>query len=516
MRLRELLAAPDLRLRALAGTDRLDRDVRAVFTTDLLDPRRYLGGGELVLTGLVWRRGPADSERFVEALAECGVAAVGAGDAALGTVPDDLVAACERRGLPLLEIPLDVSFAAVDARVAGRLRGERESRLADTLGMHRRLVAALAEGHGLRALVDLFATETGVTVRVLTCSGRQVAGTRPLPASTVDLLCHAFLTSARLPAVVTTGDGDSYSVLGAGASHAPRVSRWFLACTGDADGWPEQTRESLGGLATVAVLERQRGEEGARLRGLLAGQLLDPASTGATPVSAHGRLRDIGMDPAGRLAVATATVPSGDPAIAELVLGDLAGPESAVTRTGDQALALVPADDNAELVATWRRGVRRLSAAAAGEHIAIGLSAATTADALRGAVAEARFARGLAALDASAPALVTSAEVDSHTMLLATVPEDARRAFADRVLGPVVGYDANHDAGLMVTLDAFLAASGSWSRCAERLHLHVNTVRYRIRRVEELTGRDMSDMNDRVDVLLALRATRDLGECHGA
>lgn len=511
MRLHDLLAVPDLRLRALAGTDRLDRDVRAVFITDLLDPRRYLGGGELVLTGMVWRRSPRDAERFVAALAERGVAALAAGDAALGTVPDDLVTACERRGLPLLEVPLDVSFAAVDARVAGRLRSERESRLADTLGMHRRLVAALAEGQGLRALVDLFATETGVTVRVLTCSGRQVAGTQPLPAPTVDLLCHGFLTSARLPTVVGNGDGESYSVLGAGASHAPRVSRWFLACTGNADEWPEQTRESLGGLATVAVLERQRGEEGARLRGLLAGQLLDPTPTGAAPVSAGARLRDIGMDPAGRLAVAAATVRSGDLATAELVLGDLAGPEAAATSTGDQALALVPVDDYATLVATWRSGLRRLSAAAAGEHIAVGLSAATTVDALRGAVAEARFARGLAAMDASAPALVTSAEIDSHAALLATVPEDVRRAFADRVLGAVVAYDAHHEAGLRVTLEAFLEASGSWSRCAERLHLHVNTVRYRIGRVEDLTGRDMSDTNDRVDVLLALRAARDLG-----
>ena len=48
--------------------------------------------------------------------------------------------------------------------------------------------------------------------------------------------------------------------------------------------------------------------------------------------------------------------------------------------------------------------------------------------------------------------------------------------------------------------------SGSWSRTAEALHLHVNTVRYRIGRVEELTGRDLSSLEDRVDVFLALRS----------
>ena len=56
------------------------------------------------------------------------------------------------------------------------------------------------------------------------------------------------------------------------------------------------------------------------------------------------------------------------------------------------------------------------------------------------------------------------------------------------------------------TLEAFLDCSGSWSRSAQRLHLHVNTVRYRIGRVEELTGRNLAELADRVDVYLALRS----------
>jgi DNA-binding PucR family transcriptional regulator len=74
------------------------------------------------------------------------------------------------------------------------------------------------------------------------------------------------------------------------------------------------------------------------------------------------------------------------------------------------------------------------------------------------------------------------------------------------VLNAVLDYDAAHQAGLRETLEAFLDCSGSWSRTAQRLHLHVNTVRYRIGRVEELTGRDLSRLEDRVDVFLALRS----------
>jgi hypothetical protein len=100
--LRALAEMPELRLRVLVGEDALDRTVDGVYTTDLLDPRRYLSGGEIVLTGLMWRRRPADSEAFVAAVTAAGAMALAAGDAALGSVPGDLVAACRRHRLPLL------------------------------------------------------------------------------------------------------------------------------------------------------------------------------------------------------------------------------------------------------------------------------------------------------------------------------------------------------------------------------------------------------------------------------
>lgn len=79
MRLRALLDTDALGLRLLGGGDELDRTVRGVMTTDLRDPSRYLSGGELVLTGLAWRRDAADSEPFVRLLAGAGVTALAAG-----------------------------------------------------------------------------------------------------------------------------------------------------------------------------------------------------------------------------------------------------------------------------------------------------------------------------------------------------------------------------------------------------------------------------------------------------
>ena len=97
--------------------------------------------------------------------------------------------------------------------------------------------------------------------------------------------------------------------------------------------------------------------------------------------------------------------------------------------------------------------------------------------------------------------------VDSHERLLESVPTLVLRSFTERLLGPLADYDARHSAELLPTLRSFLACDGSWSACASRMYVHVNTVRYRIGRIEALTGRDLSALPDRVDFFLALRGT---------
>jgi DNA-binding PucR family transcriptional regulator len=127
--------------------------------------------------------------------------------------------------------------------------------------------------------------------------------------------------------------------------------------------------------------------------------------------------------------------------------------------------------------------------------------------ALPGALHEAGSARRLAALraDTGAVSVLSSDQVASHELLLATVPPGVLRSFRERMLDPLLDYDASHRAELLPTLREFLACSGSWNACAARMYVHVNTVRYRIRRIEELTGRDLSSLDDQVDFFLALR-----------
>ena len=143
MLLRDLLEVPELRLRLLVGEpDELSRPVRRIYTTDLPDPARYLSGGELVISGMVWRHDPADSERFAGA----GAAALAAGEALFPEVPADVVAACRRHGLVLLAVPEEVSFAALTEHVVGQLSAARSDRLAARLGRQRQLLSAVAGG----------------------------------------------------------------------------------------------------------------------------------------------------------------------------------------------------------------------------------------------------------------------------------------------------------------------------------------------------------------------------------
>ena len=89
-----------------------------------------------------------------------------------------------------------------------------------------------------------------------------------------------------------------------------------------------------------------------------------------------------------------------------------------------------------------------------------------------------------------------------------TDPE-ALRAFADAILAPLDAYDERHGGDLTTSLQAFLRHNARWEAASGELFVHRHTLRYRMRKVEELTGRDLTNSFDRMEFWLALRS-RDL------
>jgi DNA-binding PucR family transcriptional regulator len=92
-------------------------------------------------------------------------------------------------------------------------------------------------------------------------------------------------------------------------------------------------------------------------------------------------------------------------------------------------------------------------------------------------------------------------------VLLASAP-DAAVAVARRILGPVLALPAAECNLLVATLTAWFAEQGATSQAADRLHVHRNTVRYRLRRIEELTGRGLTQPSGIAELHLALEAAR--------
>ncbi|MFD0343160.1 PucR family transcriptional regulator [Streptomyces sp. NPDC127117] len=581
MRLRALLETDALGLRLLGGEDELDRSVRGVMTTDLRDPSRYLSGGELVLTGLAWRRDAADSEPFVRILAGAGVAGLAAGEAELGDIPADLVEACARHRLPLFAVHETVAFATITEHVVRQVSGERAGDLAAVVDRHRRLMTSGPAGGGPEVVLDLLGTDLDLHAWVLSPTGRQIAGAGetslpgPVGAALAGHHLAATRTGRRAPHRATV-DGTAYSLFpirntGRGALPASRdvresvLSDWLLAVEADASDWPPARLDLLQGVTQLIAVERDRRDAARTVRRRLAQEVLELVQTGAPPAEIAARLRVAapvllpGLGSAPHWQVVVARVDWGDvegraaggapagsgasgsgiaggpvaQALLEEILVDpaVSGPDSAdriaVAHTGEEAVALVPLPavgapapaqdgeraegldkDPALHADVLLAAVREpLSAGLADDgRLTLGVSAAVhSPEGLRGALEEARHARRVAAARPGRVCAAGHHELASHVLLLPFVPDDVRRAFTARLLDPLRDYDRRHRAELIPTLETFLDCDGSWTRCAARLHLHVNTLRYRVGRIEQLTGRDLSRLEDKLDFFLALR-----------
>ncbi|MFI6560111.1 PucR family transcriptional regulator [Streptomyces sp. NPDC050534] len=555
MRLRALLDTDALGLRLLGGEDELDRTVRGVMTTDLRDPSRYLSGGELVLTGLAWRRDADDSEPFVRILAQAGVAALAAGEAELGAVPGDLVAACVRHRLPLFAVDESVAFATITEHVVRQVSGERAGDLAAVVDRHRRMMTSGPTGGGPDVVLDLLGSDLDLRAWVLSPTGRLIAGPKVAgPGMPADLCAElaaehlaAVRTGRRGPHRVTLGPA-TYSLFpirsSGRAAQAGRdvretvLSDWLLAVEADAGDWPAERLDLLQGVTQLISVERDRRDAARTVRRRLAQEVLELVQSGAAPAEIAARLRvaapvllpGLGAAPHWQVVVARvewagSDVEAGPVAqslLEEILVDPLAtGPEPsdriAVAHTGDEAIALLPLPavsaehDGSEagiLADTLLESVRDPLSAGLDEdgQVTLGVSAAVhSAEGLRGALEEARHARRVAAARPGRVCAAGHQELASHVLLLPFVPDDVRRAFTARLLDPLRDYDRRHRAELIPTLEAFLDCDGSWTRCAARLHLHVNTLRYRVGRIEQLTSRDLSRLEDKLDFFLALR-----------
>ncbi|MFF8898931.1 PucR family transcriptional regulator [Streptomyces lydicus] len=515
LRISDLLARSDLALSVTYDVPPrlLDRTIEAATVSDLPVPGKWLQGGELLMTiGLLLPSDPAACRAYVREVTEGGAACLALG---LGQglpyqeAPAPLVAAAEEAGLPLLTVPDEVPFIAVTKAVFDARADEQREVLHRAFATQRRLTAAAA-GDGLRPMLAEWTAATGVGAAVLDPLGRLLAtGDRAQhtpPPQARDLVERVAARGLRGSASSTAG-GQQLEVQPLGA----RRLRGLLLLTGRPD---DAARSVVPGLVSLLSLELERrhlrDEPERRRRSALLSELLaaeDPAADRARDML-HSvgltaeRVRGVVVEPEDGREVADGAAGEAAAAAAQEMAADLAlaipGGLVRVTGTGPGGApgGLIEAVVGEDL------DVRDVLARFA-PHRPAGIGPATAPEAVRVSL---RQAAGLLAVSRSAGEPAEARQSQASRLLLDLGDRRTLHGYADSVLGPLDL--ADHGEELIATLAAWLETGGAWDATSRRLGVHRHTVRNRLDKAMDLTGRRLDDPDDRFDLWLATRIRR--------
>jgi purine catabolism regulator len=506
VRIGEILRMPGLALTLVGGKAGRDHTIRWVHVSELEDPTPWLKGGELLLTtGMGLGKSPARQRAYVERLAAAKLSGLGFGVGfSYSKVPKAVVDAADRLRFPVFEVPYPVPFIAITEAVFTRLATEQVDVLQRSLETQSELTRAVLEGKGVQGLTSSLAASIRGWAVVLDLHGIPLGAA---PEAAVERAPRLWdeLREARPErpgySLSLVDRGDHVSVQPVGARG--RVEAFLVIGKDEALTQFDRivSSHALSLLAVEldkdrAVAEAERGLKGDFLDALVAGTL-------STEDAARG-LRRFGLDPGAEITVLAldSTAPVEDLAwAAEDVLSRRNG-GFLTARREDGLLVMVRPDGGHAVEDLRREAADRLGAA-----VTVGAGSAVPPVEAGRSLREARYALRVCKVEGKQVADFTS--LGTYRLLLTLQEPDALRAFADSVLAPLDHYDRQHDGELLASLRSFLEHNARWESAAAELFVHRHTLRYRMRKAEELTGRDLASSHDRMEFWLALRA-RDL------
>ena len=180
---------------------------------------------------------------------------------------------------------------------------------------------------------------------------------------------------------------------------------------------------------------------------------------------------------------------------------------------GVEILLLVPGSEEPVAARAADAVLREMQSALSGYTFALGRSRiAEDPSELSRAAGEALLAANVAQGGAQEGVLAFE-QTGAYRLLLSTMsenPSELQRFYAETV-EPLVAYDEQYETDLLQTLETFLEADGNVAGTAQRLFTHRHTIYYRLERVRELTGLDVSSSDGREKLSLGLKAMRVLG-----
>ncbi|MEU3243406.1 MULTISPECIES: PucR family transcriptional regulator [unclassified Streptomyces] len=471
----DLLSYPALQLSVKAGRGGLGRSVSWAHASELADPTPWLLGAEVIMTAGLAVPGTAAGQRaYLERLDDAGVSAL-ALSAQLHMPPlhDAFFQAAEERGFPVLEVPLAVPFIAVSQEVAASVQEDARHRLGAQLQVFGSLRWLVAEDLDTPALLRRLEGLSGYDVYLCTPQGR------PL-----------------LPGVPTPDPG----VLPASVDAPPTIPGGFVLPV-----------PAPGGPAGFLVAHERRGAQPA---GLAVVQHI--ATVAALRLAMVRNEREtLRREGAETLAELLQEVLDPEAARRRLARHAIEGDAVllVVRRTTDEAL-LRCLENRPHLLLTrgedrYVLGAPELSEAVGGlPDVAAGMSRPfAPGAALRVAQREALWAVSKAA--ESGRSVVRYGDDSTGRWL----PDDPAvlTALVEHVLGEVLRYDAAHDAQLLVSARTWMERDRRTETAAAALHIHPNTLSYRLRRFGTLAGRDLTSTGALAEVWLAIQAAGTLG-----
>jgi purine catabolism regulator len=488
---RQLVDTPHIGTRFHCGRAGAEQAINWAHSCEMPDPWDWLEPFDMLMTNGIGMPGaPREQSRYVDRLADAGISAIAVGEGVgAPALSSAMVSASERRALPILRTAYEVPFAAV-ARVVAESRTDvaERRRLMKTARIYESLRSATIDGRDASSLLEDLGAELGCRLEVLDVATwrNSFAPERAVPPGPSAVLQATLDRCAgRLPAILRL-DLDGHAAL---AVPVPSRRPAALLAGHFTETGPELS--VLQHVSTVAALELEKLASARDVLSRSGAELLGDLLTGRFDAAlAEAELRAGGLG--GDLVVVTWSPAPTDVRSVHHELYARGVPH--LVRAGDREqlpLALM-ADD---------AGAGGLLREALGGEPAVGLSAPTAGP---GRLAEAAREARWALHQATAGQSVVRFGQDEPAAWGLAVEQSAE--LVEHVLGRLIDYDRTHQTELVGTLAALLRNNRSPTPTAAELFIHRQTLVYRVRRIEELTGRSVSRTQDVVDLWIALRA----------
>ncbi|WP_430334761.1 PucR family transcriptional regulator [Rhodococcus sp. ACT016] len=483
----DLVAMRQLGCQTIAGSGGLDRPVVWAHSCELDDPWNWVATDELLMTtGMCIPSDEAGQVEMVRQLHKAGIAGMAIGDDLKAPpLTDAMLDTANTLDLPVLTVSHSTPFSAIGRTVGVATQSEQITRIARLSRLYEvARSATLADS----SLLDRLSAELGHRLHVIDVEfGTEVLGRQGhVPTDTVRALCQRVGGKLdRLPArqAITVGD-ELVATAFALSTHRKCMLVVDGASDIDMDAFGLLHAQSLIGIEVErATRERERDDAAGAL---LFQQIVD-GSLGSD--AAQPRLEQSGLADREWIVIA---FDAQHLRAARINLGDSAFPNLS-SAVGEEGYVMADAGNMSEAVELLTGRIPHL-----------GISAPTsTIQRLPDSVRQARWALQAARADGSAVAEYSTA---SPLFLPRTLSEATFAARA--VLGDLMDHDAANQSQLVETLDAFLTLDRSWSATAEKLMIHRQTLAYRLKRIETITGRSTKSSADISTFWMALIALR--------